>query len=567
MKWKSISIRAIDTVPQNFFANHKNLLDNALTALRTREYWSPWPEMPSPKAYGETANQEGKQAFEARLNRPFALEQPGTAEWVGNEESPFGFPLGITYPKPEINALMHAAEAAAQDWRKAGPESWTGVALESLVRLNRRSFELAYAVMHTTGQAFVMAFQAGGPHAQDRGLEAVAYAWSEMSGIPKAARWEKPQGKNPPLRMQKNYRIVPRGIGLVIGCCTFPTWNSYPGLFADLATGNAVIVKPHPGAVLPLAITVEVIRQVLADSGFDPNVITLAAHSKGDDFAQQLALRPEVKLIDFTGSSEHGNWLEQNARQAQDFAEKSGVNKIVIDSTDDLKGMIRNIAFSLSLYSAQMCTAPQNIYVSQGGIDTPEGRLRFDQVASAIGDGIQKLLGDPARAVEVLGAIQNEEILKRVDKARSLAEVVLDSKPLEHPEFKNARIRTPLLLKAEAGDKDKFMRELFGPISFIVKTDNTQQSIDLARRGAIDHGALTMSVYSTNAHVLRDAENAAAEAGVTLSCNLTGGVYVNQSAAFSDFHGSGMNPAANASITDTAFVANRFRVAETRSHA
>ena len=27
--------------------------------------------------------------------------------------------------------------------------------------------------MHTTGQGFVMAFQAGGPHAQDRGLEAV----------------------------------------------------------------------------------------------------------------------------------------------------------------------------------------------------------------------------------------------------------------------------------------------------------------------------------------------------------------------------------------------------------
>ncbi len=58
--------------------------------------------------------------------------------------------------------------------------------------------------------------------------------------------------------MEKRYRIVPRGLALVIGCCTFPTWNSYPGLFASLATGNAVMVKPHPGAILPLAITVEV---------------------------------------------------------------------------------------------------------------------------------------------------------------------------------------------------------------------------------------------------------------------------------------------------------------------
>ena len=56
-----------------------------------------------------------------------------------------------------------------------------------------------------------------------------------------------------------------------------------------------------------------------------------------------------------------------------------------------------------------------------------------------------------------------------------------------------------------------------------------------------------------------DADRFAA-AGVNLSVNLTGGIYVNQSAAFSDFHVTGANPAGNASLTDAAFVANRFRV-------
>jgi hypothetical protein len=46
---------------------------------------------------------------------------------------------------------------------------------------------------------------------------------------------------------------------------------------------------------------------------------------------------------------------------------------------------------------------------------------------------------------------------------------------------------------------------------------------------------------------------------VALSINLTGGVFVNQSAAYSDYHGTGGNPAANASYADSAFVANRFR--------
>ena len=34
---------------------------------------------------------------------------------------------------------------------------------------------------------------------------------------------------------------------------------------------------------------------------------------------------------------------------------------------------------------------------------------------------------------------------------------------------------------------------------------------------------------------------------------------MNQSAAFSDYHVTGLNPAGNASLTDAAFVANRFR--------
>jgi hypothetical protein len=55
--------------------------------------------------------------------------------------------------------------------------------------------------------------------------------------------------------------------------------------------------------------------------------------------------------------------------------------------------------------------------------------------------------------------------------------------------------------------------------------------------------------------------------GVHLSCNLTGGVFVNQSAAFSDFHGSGANAAANAALTDGAYVANRFRIVQSRRPA
>jgi hypothetical protein len=90
--------------------------------------------------------------------------------------------------------------------------------------------------------------------------------------------------------------------------------------------------------------------------------------------------------------------------------------------------------------------------------------------------------------------------------------------------------------------------------------------IALAHRGAREHGALTLSAYTTSAAVADQIRAAAEDAGVALSLNLTGAVFVNQSAAFSDFHATGANPAANASLSDSAFVANRFRVVQSRAH-
>ncbi|HEF4778297.1 phenylacetic acid degradation protein PaaN [Burkholderia multivorans] len=549
------------------FTKHEDTLKRALAAIESRGYWSPFAEMPSPKVYGESGNADGEAAFKSHLGKTFELDQPASGETVGAERSPYGVALDIRYPKSTPDALIAAAGAAQRAWREAGPSAWIGVSLEILARLNRASFEIAYSVMHTTGQAFMMAFQAGGPHAQDRALEAVAYAWDQLRRIPADAHWEKPQGKNPPLAMQKRYTIVPRGTGLVLGCCTFPTWNGYPGLFADLATGNTVIVKPHPGAILPLAITVRIARDVLREAGFDPNVVTLLATEPNDGaLVQDLALRPEIKLIDFTGSTQNGTWLERHAHQAQVYTEKAGVNQIVIDSTDDLKAAAKNIAFSLALYSGQMCTAPQNIYVPRDGIRTADGHASFDEVAQAIAGAVQKLTGDSARSVELIGAIQNDGVTARIDAARAVGRVLLDSQTLQHPAFPDARVRTPLVLQLDVADREKFTQEWFGPISFVIATDSTAQSLDLAGEIAAEHGALTLSVYSTADDVIDAAQEAAVRGGVALSINLTGGVFVNQSAAFSDFHGTGANPAANAALADAAFVANRFRVVQSRVH-
>ncbi|MFF9030413.1 phenylacetic acid degradation protein PaaN [Streptomyces iakyrus] len=552
-------------------ARHRSTLDQALEAIRTRAYWSPHPE--HPKAYGENGSLDaaaGKAAFDALLGSRLDLGQPGTDDWVGGETSPYGVDLGVTYPHADLDVLLPAMKAGQRAWRDAGAEQRAVVCLEILKRISDRTHEFAHAVMHTSGQAFMMAFQAGGPHAQDRGLEAVAYAYVEQVRTPDNAEWTKPQGKRDPLAMNKQFTPVPRGIALMIGCNTFPTWNGYPGLFASLATGNAVLVKPHPRAVLPLALTVQVAREVLAEAGFDPNLVALAAERPGEGIAKTLALRPEIRIIDYTGSTEFGDWLEANARQAQVYTEKAGVNTVVVHSTSDYKGMLSNLAFSLSLYSGQMCTTPQNLLVPREGISTDQGPKSYDEVVADLAKSVDGLLGDDARANALLGAIVNPDVKARLEAAAGLGEVALASREITNPDFPGAVVRTPVIVKldgAKPDDEAAYMSECFGPVSFAVAVDSASDAVELLRRTVREKGAMTVGAYTTDAEVERDVQEACLEEAAQLSLNLTGGVYVNQTAAFSDFHGSGGNPAASAALCDGAFVANRFRVVEVRRDA
>ena len=369
---------------------------------------------------------------------------------------------------------------------------------------------MAQAVMHTSGQAFGMAFQAGGPHAQDRALEAVAYAVAEMKRVPRHAQRVKPQGKNDPLKLEKAFRIVPGGVAVVIGCATFPTWNAYPGLFASLATGNTVIVKPRPCAILPIAITLKIAREVLAEAEFDPNVVLLAADEAAAPIAIDLVSHRAVKIVDFTGGPAFGSWLRHTLKDKQVYTEDAGLNAIVIGSTSQFRAMRDNIAFSLSLYSGQMCTAPQNLFVPRGGVETDEGHKSFDDVADGIAQAVDRLLADPARAAGVLGAIQSDATLQRIKNSETVGRIVRPSGPVAGL----ARGATPLILSVDAADDAVYQEERFGPISFVIGAASTEDCLSRAARSIREHGAITAALYTTSDAVAEAATDAFAAADV-----------------------------------------------------
>lgn len=541
------------------FEKHQAQLQQAIKALHARTFYAAFPEHPAPAIYGETADADGRARFEAALGKRFEeLKQESGDRWIGSEESPYTQALlGIQYPAASTEELINRSQRAFHQWRKLSVEERAGMLMESLERLRHRFFEIAYATMHTTGQGFMMAFQASGPHAADRALEALAAGYEELQRFPASASWNKPMGKFN-INLQKEWRAVPKGLALVIGCSTFPSWNSVTGIYASLITGNTVIVKPHPGAVLPIAIFVAEIQKVLADNNVDVHACQLAVDTHDAMITKELAEHNKVKVIDYTGNSSFGIYLEMLPGKAV-FTEKTGVNSVILDSVEDVDKVAANLAFSVALYSGQMCTAPQNFYIPETGIKTPGGNVSFNEFAEKLVAQISGLVDNPKAGPFVLGAVQNRKTCDRIAEAEQLpGKVWLKSKTVANPQFKDARVISPVVLELDAGAQDVYSRELFGPIVLLIKTKGTDHSITIAQEMAYQHGAITCGAYTTDADVRNKIADEMALAGAPVSFNLTGGIYVNQHAAFSDFHVTGGNPAGNASFTNPEYVTRRF---------
>lgn len=107
----------------------------------------------------------------------------------------------------------------------------------------------------------------------------------------------------------------------------------------------------------------------------------------------QLAKNHKVALIDYTGSSHFGSILEQELHGTNKhiFTEKAGVNSVLIAEAVSLDAVLDNLAFSVSLYSGQMCTAPQNFYIPKQGVKVGDSYISYDEVMKAFAEKYKHL--------------------------------------------------------------------------------------------------------------------------------------------------------------------------------
>ncbi|GIV22717.1 MAG: aldehyde dehydrogenase family protein [Bacteroidia bacterium] len=539
---------------------HKPRIEEALRAWQQRTYWFAYPE--DTKAYPEAEASAGEADFKAQLGRPFDRLRQGGRRWVVSDEvSPYTREaLGISYPQADVGEWIGAAEEALRVWRWVPWTERLGLLMESVARMAKRFFEIAHATMHTTGQAWMMAFQASGPHAADRAVEALAVAYGELSHIPEAAHWERDFGRSKAV-IDKYFSPQPVGISLHIGVSTFPVWNVLPGLYASLAVGSPVILKPHPRAIYPIAIVVAILQELFEEYRLPSSIVQLAVDTVAQPVTRELAEHPLIKLIDYTGGNEFGTYLEALPGKVT-FLEKAGVNGVLIESVEDIEAVAKNLAFSASLYSGQMCTAPQNVYIPREGIKTAMGTLSYKEVVAALQRAIEDLAAHPKAAPAILGALQNDTVIERIERLSAQVQVLRPATAYVHPQYAAARTLTPVV--AEVVEETIARIEHFGPRLLFVPVDDAREGLLRLYQDAREKGMLSCAIYSTDRAFRQEAARLLIEAGVIVSFNFRGQVFINQSVAFSDFHGTGANPASNASFTDSSFLTKRFHWIEVR---
>jgi acyl-CoA reductase-like NAD-dependent aldehyde dehydrogenase len=241
---------------------------------------------------------------------------------------------------------------------------------------------------------------------------------------------------------------VPYGVVAAITPFNAPANLLVQKLAPALATGNAVVVKPHPtGIEVALAFAELAKKAGLPDGLF--NVIT------GDrSAAQALAAHPLTSLITLTGGVAAARALAQAAGAKKFCAElgSNAANIVLADANlDDAAGKIAAAGFEAS---GQQCISAQRIIVEQPVFESFVGKF----VAAA-----KKLkVGDPTDAATDVGTMVSVAAAQRVmalvtDAQAKGARIALA------PTIDGAYL-SPAIIVAAPGPARVLREEAFGPV-------------------------------------------------------------------------------------------------------
>ena len=205
-------------------------------------------------------------------------------------------------------------------------------------------------------------------------------------------------------RMRSTVHRVPCGLVLIIGTWNYPLFLTGAQLLHALAAGNAVVIKPAPGAEQVTRLMVD----LLAKAGLPRDLVIVLDSSVASG---KLAIDIGVDKVVMTGSSQSGRAVLKQLAETltPSVMELSGCDAVYVLPGADMHRVCDLLLFGLRLNGGATCMAPRRVFIpkkssevfhrllaqrlsseAQNTWTTPIQRSTYEKMMDGVAEAIQK---------------------------------------------------------------------------------------------------------------------------------------------------------------------------------
>jgi vanillin dehydrogenase len=275
-------------------------------------------------------------------------------------------------------------------------------------------------------------------------------------------------------------------LGVVAG---LTPWNgahvlAWRTVVNPVAFGNTVVLKPSEEAPVSAGL---LLPEIMAEAGFPPGVVNVVTHAPGEavPIADEFFERPEVRCINFTGSSATGRLLAERAGRhlKRCVLELGGYNPLIVLADADLDYAVEAAAFAAFFHQGQICMNARKVIVERPVYAEFVDRLVARTSALSV--------GDPAAAGTVIGPLINaaavQRVTREVDEAVAAGATVLAGGRADGPCYQ------PTILADVPAGARIHAEETFGPVLVAQPADTPDEAVAIANstRYGLSAGLIT----------------------------------------------------------------------------
>ena len=286
-------------------------------------------------------------------------------------------------------------------------------------------------------------------------------------------------------RSSRGRSFEPHGVVLVASPWNFPYAIPAGGVFAALAAGNAVVLKPAPEV---RAVGLELAEQ-LWRAGVPRDLVQFVA-CPDDEAGRRLVTHPEVDTVVLTGAYETAQLFRSWKPTIRLMGETSGKNALVVTAAADEDAAIRDLVRSAFGHAGQKCSAA-SLGILEASVYDDASFLR--RLADAVRSVRVGLAVDASTMTASLIAAPSPKLL------RALTTLEPGERWLVTPECidTGSNLWSPGVKLGVAPGSWFHRTECFGPVLGLMRAESLRQAIEL--QNATEFG-LTGGIHSLDEH-------------------------------------------------------------------